>query len=63
MRTPLGNWIRRFLDDERGAESIELGLTGAVLAVGFVAGLAEVRERIAEQQADLIAKIDAATAP
>ena len=55
------NWIINFINDERGAESIELGITGAVVAGGAVAGLSAVKGKVTEKQDDLIAKLDDAT--
>lgn len=54
-------WITEFLEDDRGAESIELGLTGVVVAGGTVFGLAKLRDKLAEKQDELVVKLDAAT--
>ena len=62
MDAPMAHPVLAFLADERGAESVELGLTGAVVAGGLVAGLAAIQDKVAEQQADLVAKLEAATA-
>lgn len=56
------NWMLNFLQDERGAESIELGVTGAVVAAGAVAGLRSVKEKVQEKQDELVLKLDESTA-
>ena len=55
------NWILNFINDERGAESIELGITGAVVAGGAVAGLSTVKDAVKQKQDDLVTKLDEAT--
>ena len=55
------NWILNFINDERGAESIELGITGAVVAGGAVAGLSTVKDAVKAKQDDLVTKLDEAT--
>ncbi|MEY4773818.1 MAG: hypothetical protein RIT40_853, partial [Planctomycetota bacterium] len=44
------NWILNFLNDERGAESVELGITGAIVAGGAVAGFNLVKGKVSEKQ-------------
>ena len=56
------NWMLNFLQDERGAESIELGVTGAIVAGGAVAGLSTVKDKVQEKQEDLADKLDESTA-
>lgn len=56
------SWFLHFLGDERGAESVELGLTGVVVAGGLAFGLAKIKDKVAEEQAELVAKIEAASA-
>lgn len=56
------NWIFGFLNDERGAETIELGVTGVVVAGGIAIGMANIKTKLAEKQTELVAKLDAATA-
>ncbi|MEY4772984.1 MAG: hypothetical protein RIT40_19, partial [Planctomycetota bacterium] len=52
------NWILNFINDERGAESIELGITGAVVAGGAVAGFSLVKGKVIEKQEELVDKLD-----
>ena len=56
------NWVINFINDERGAESIELGVTGAIVAGGAVAGLSTVKDKVQEKQEDLADKLDESTA-
>ena len=56
------NWMLNFLQDERGAESIELGVTGAFVAGGAVAGLSAVKGKVQEKQDELVDKLDESTA-
>lgn len=56
------NWMLNFLQDERGAESIELGVAGAIVAGGAVAGLSRVKDKVQEKQDDLVDKLDESTA-
>jgi len=55
------HWIRLFLNDERGAESTELAITGIVVAGGSVAGFTNLKIRVAAKGDELIGKLDAAT--
>ncbi|MEY2806991.1 MAG: hypothetical protein RIR65_1408 [Planctomycetota bacterium] len=56
------NWVINFINDERGAESIELGVTGAIVAGGAVAGLSTVKDKVQEKQDELVEKLDESTA-
>jgi len=56
------NWVINFINDERGAESIELGVTGAIVAGGAVAGLSAVKGKVQEKQEELVDKLDESTA-
>ncbi len=56
------NWVINFINDERGAESIELGVTGAIVAGGAVAGLSSVKGKVQEKQDELVDKLDESTA-
>jgi Flp pilus assembly pilin Flp len=56
------NWVINFINDERGAESIELGVTGAIVAGGAVAGLSTVKDKVQEKQTELADKLDESTA-
>ncbi|MBM3987452.1 MAG: hypothetical protein FJ294_05800 [Planctomycetes bacterium] len=55
------HWIKLFLNDERGAESTELAITGVVVAGGSVAGFTELKDKIEAKGDELIGKLDAAT--
>jgi Flp pilus assembly pilin Flp len=54
------NWIKMFLNDERGAESTELAITGLVVAGGSVAGFTELKDKVEAKGDELIGKLDAA---
>jgi len=56
------NWILNFLNDERGAESVELGITGAIVAGGAVAGFNLVKGKVSEKQEQRVDKLDESTA-
>jgi Flp pilus assembly pilin Flp len=56
------NWVLNFLNDERGAESVELGITGAIVAGGAVAGFNLVKGKVSEKQEQLVDKLDESTA-
>jgi Flp pilus assembly pilin Flp len=56
------NWVINFINDERGAESIELGVSGAIVAGGAVAGLSLVKDKVQEKQDELVDKLDESTA-
>ncbi|MEY2747632.1 MAG: hypothetical protein RL112_2674 [Planctomycetota bacterium] len=53
--------ILNFLHDERGAECIELGVTGAIVAGGAVAGLLTLKEKVEDKQGELTRKLHFAT--
>jgi len=57
MRT----WILNFLRDERGAEGVELAITGAVVAGGAVTGFLLVKEELGHKQTELARKLHNAT--
>jgi Flp pilus assembly pilin Flp len=46
-----------FLHDERGAESLELGVTGAIVAGGAVAGLVLLKDKLEDKQGELARKL------
>ena len=56
------NWVLNVLNDERGAESVELGITGAIVAGGAVAGFNLVKGKVSEKQEQLVDKLDESTA-
>ena len=56
------NWVLNFINDERGSEAVELGITGAVVAGGAVAGFNLVKGKITEKQEELVDKLDESTA-
>jgi Flp pilus assembly pilin Flp len=55
------NLILAFLHDERGAEGIELGVTGAIVAGGAVVGLLTIKEKLEDKQGELARKLHFAT--
>lgn len=56
-RLTMKTWILRFLSDESGAESIELAISGAVVAAGSVAGYLAIKGQVEEKQIDLVRKL------
>jgi Flp pilus assembly pilin Flp len=50
-----------FLRDERGAEGVELAITGAVVAGGAVTGFLLVKEELGHKQTELARKLYNAT--
>jgi Flp pilus assembly pilin Flp len=57
----MSNWILNFLRDERGAESIEFGVTAVVIAGGAVAGTDDLQDAVKEKTADTITRLGDAT--
>jgi Flp pilus assembly pilin Flp len=55
-------WILQFLRDERGAEGVELAITGAVVAGGAVAGFLLIKQELGHKQAELARKLHNASA-
>lgn len=56
------NFIKNFIADERGAETIELSVTALVVGGGAVTGYTDLKNKIGEKQDDLLGKLDASTA-
>ena len=52
------NWILNFIKDERGAESVEFGISSLVIAGGAAAGLNSVKENLQSKSEYLIESID-----
>jgi len=52
------NWIKNFINDERGAESAELAVSVLVVAAGAIASAKQLRDKIAEKQQDTIDSLD-----
>lgn len=53
----MSNWFFNFLRDERGAESIEYGVTSVVIAGGSVAGTDDLQDAVKEKQADTVTRL------
>ena len=51
------NWIMNFIRDERGAESVEFGVTAVVIAGGAVAGTDDLQDAVKQKQADTVTKL------
>lgn len=49
-----------FVMDERGAESVEFGVTSVVVAAGAVAGLTNIKVAVKGKQDDMVAKLEEA---
>jgi Flp pilus assembly pilin Flp len=52
--------IMNFISDERGAESVEFGVTSVVVAAGSVAGLSNIKGAVQTKQADMVTKLEEA---
>ena len=52
------NWIKNFINDERGAESAELAVSVLVVAAGAIASAKQLRDKISEKQQDTIDSLD-----
>ena len=55
------NWIMNFIRDERGAESVEFGVTAVVIAGGAVAGTDDLQDAVKEKTADTVSRLGEAT--
>lgn len=53
-------WILNFLRDERGAETIELAITGLVVAGGMVAALGELSDKLNDKVKFTVRKLNSA---
>jgi Flp pilus assembly pilin Flp len=54
------NAIVNFVMDERGAETVEFGVTSVVVAAGAVSGLSNIKTAVKGKQDDMVAKLDEA---
>jgi Flp pilus assembly pilin Flp len=52
--------IMNFISDERGAESVEFGVTSVVVAAGSVAGLTSIKGAVQSKQTDMVTKLEEA---
>jgi Flp pilus assembly pilin Flp len=52
--------IMNFIADERGAESVEFGVTSVVVAAGSVAGLSNIKGAVQSKQSDMVTKLEEA---
>jgi Flp pilus assembly pilin Flp len=52
--------IMNFIADERGAESVEFGVTSVVVAAGSVAGLTSIKGAVQTKQSDMVTKLEEA---
>ncbi len=55
------NWIKNFLNDERGAESTELAITAIDVACGAVSKFDSIKNKVGEKVDDVLDKLDDAT--
>ena len=55
------NWIMNFIRDERGAESVEFGVTAVIIAGGAVAGTDDLQDAVKQKTADTVTKLGEAT--
>ncbi len=56
------NWIKNFIADDRGAETVELSVTTLVVGGGAVTGYTSLKDKIGEKQDDLLGKLDESSA-
>ena len=56
--TYMTNWIKNFINDERGAESTELAVSVLVVAGGAIASAKTLRNKIQEKNSDMIEEFD-----
>lgn len=49
-----------FVMDERGAESVEFGVTSVVIGAGAVAGLSNIKNAVKGKQDDMVSKLEEA---
>ena len=49
-----------FVKDERGAESVEFGVTSVVVAAGAVQGLTNIKNATKAKQNDMVTKLEEA---
>ena len=49
--------IMNFISDERGAESVEFGVTSVVVAAGSVTGLSNIKNAVKDKQTDMVTKL------
>ncbi len=57
----MSNWIMNFIRDERGAESVEFGVTAVVIAGGAVAGTDDLQDAVKQKTADTVTQLGEAT--
>ena len=50
--------IINFINDERGAESVEFGIVTVTIAGGAAAGLTATKNKLQEKNSDMLAAID-----
>ena len=50
-----------FIRDERGAESVEFGVSAVVIAGGAVAGMDDLQDAVKQKTADTVTKLGEAT--
>ena len=52
--------LLNFVADERGAESVEFGVTSVVVAAGAVQGLTNIKNATKAKQNDMVTKLEEA---
>jgi len=48
------NWIKNFINDERGTAAVEYGITAVVMAGGAASGLTALKDQLQAKQSDMI---------
>ncbi|RLS45289.1 MAG: Flp family type IVb pilin [Planctomycetota bacterium] len=48
------NWIKNFINDERGTAAVEYGITAVVMAGGAASGLTALKDELQAKQTDMI---------
>ena len=56
--TYMTNWIKNFINDERGAESTEVAVSVLVIAGGAIQAAKTLRDKIQEKNSDMIEEFD-----
>ena len=54
------NFLSRFVKDESGATAIEYGLIAAIVGVGIIAGLGNLKDGLNDVFGDIQGKLDSA---
>ena len=56
--THMTNWIKNFINDERGAESTELAVSVLVVAGGAIASAKALRDKVQSKNAEMLTEFN-----